>query len=313
VKRVLTAAVLIPLVLLAVFRAPVWLFALLVVPIAVVAALEYLNLAERSGVIPFRRATLLMVVGLLIFPGSHSLALNDVYQLPEGLDSTTHILLNVSRIGAAIVVAMPLLLLIWGMRRRDLNTTLSGAAVSAFALAYIAFPLQCLVLIKALPFGALALLFLFVLVWVGDIFAYYIGSILGHHKMAPSISPGKSWEGAGASTIAAALAGSLFLSHTIQIKDFLEMAHLLLPNKSWDQSIVQLSSLPWWNGMLLSIGINVAAQLGDLAESMLKRGAAVKDSGNLFPGHGGMLDRIDALLFAAPVLWYYATFRLIPF
>ena len=117
----------------------------------------------------------------------------------------------------------------------------------------------------------------FGVVWIGDSAAYYVGSRWGRHKMAPVVSPNKSWEGAAASLLAAAAAAALW---------------------SW---IVRREVAP--GVVALGALANVAGQLGDLVESLFKRGSGFKDSGQLLPGHGGMLDRIDGLLFAAPVLW----------
>ncbi|HXE30499.1 MAG TPA: phosphatidate cytidylyltransferase, partial [Terriglobales bacterium] len=127
--------------------------------------------------------------------------------------------------------------------------------------------------------GAMWLVFLLVVVWVGDTAALYAGRAWGRHRLAPRVSPGKSWEGAVASMIAAAAVGAGVGAW--------QHAYILIP---------------------VAIAINIAAQVGDLAESALKRGAGVKDSGTLLPGHGGVLDRIDALLFAAPVLWFYVVY-----
>jgi phosphatidate cytidylyltransferase len=116
--------------------------------------------------------------------------------------------------------------------------------------------------------------------WVGDIGAYYIGSRFGKHKLAPRVSPNKSWEGSVASVVTSTVLGSLYL-------------HLFLP------------SVPWWQAAALTAVANMAGQLGDLAESAMKRGAHVKDSGDLLPGHGGFLDRVDSTLFALPVIYAY--------
>ena len=128
------------------------------------------------------------------------------------------------------------------------------------------------------------LFYVLVLNWVGDSAAYYFGKAFGRSKMAPLISPNKTWVGAGASLVMAAVVGTGYL-------------YSFNP-----------SDVPLWVAVPLSIWVNVAAQCGDLAESALKRGAAVKDSGGMLPGHGGMLDRVDGLLFSLPACYLIVRF-----
>ena len=122
--------------------------------------------------------------------------------------------------------------------------------------------------------------------------------------MAPRMSPKKTCEGAPASLAASLVVGSLLFTYALQISSFLLRLKLMERRDG-------LSG--WRTGILadhiLTVALNIAAQLGDLVESLIKRGAGVKDSGTILPGHGGMLDRIDALLFAAPILWYYAAWH----
>jgi phosphatidate cytidylyltransferase len=138
--------------------------------------------------------------------------------------------------------------------------------------------------------GKSLLTFLLCAVWAGDIVALYVGRSLGRHKLAPRLSPGKTWEGAVGSLLGSLLVTVLLLVLAVQLAkhDILTLAFH--------------GTLAHW--LILALVVNVAAQVGDLAESALKRSAGVKDSGTLLPGHGGVLDRIDALLLAAPVLWY---------
>ena len=165
---------------------------------------------------------------------------------------------------------------------------LKDAAAGAFGLLYIAWPLSLLYLLAAQSTGLL--IFLFVCVWSGDIAALYIGRAIGGKKLAPSISPGKTWSGSIASVVASVLLGLLLTWFGQWLA-------------ARGQSILDVG-LSLLQVPLFAALINVAAQIGDLLESAIKRGAGVKDSGNLLPGHGGILDRIDALLFAAPVLYY---------
>lgn len=134
-------------------------------------------------------------------------------------------------------------------------------------------------------FGVAPVLFLLAVVWAGDTAAYYVGSAFGERALAPAVSPKKSVEGAVASLAAGALSAVVF--------------GLLLP-------------VPHSLGvsLLLGVALNAAAQVGDLAESLLKRCAGVKDSGTLFPGHGGVLDRIDGFLLTLPL--YATVLRALP-
>lgn len=145
---------------------------------------------------------------------------------------------------------------------------------------YVALPLALLVWVWLQSDGPFHVLFTLVVIWVGDTAGFFFGRAFGKHKSSPRISPNKTWEGTAASFAAALLVGLV-------------------------------TGVYFWGGdslaepIVLAGLLNIAGQLGDLAESALKRSAGVKDSSQLIPGHGGVLDRIDALLFAAPVLWYY--------
>ena len=143
------------------------------------------------------------------------------------------------------------------------------------------------------------------LVWCGDISAYYVGRAIGKHHLAPRISPGKTWEGAVGSVLGAVVLGVLLFHFISPIAEAFQRIHLLQPPVPavGRQTAVHgsFTLAPVWLVALFAICINVAAQFGDLVESAMKRGAGVKDSGTLLPGQGGILDRIDALLFALPV------------
>jgi phosphatidate cytidylyltransferase len=197
----------------------------------------------------------------------------------------------------------PFVFLTISMRRVALNSAYPAAAASTFAFVYIAVPMAMLVQLRQQWAGAFWLLYLLLVVWAGDIFAYFVGRSVGRHLMAPRISPKKTWEGAAASLAASLVVGILLFSRALQISSFLLRAGLIQRR----DGLFGLEKPELWPIILLTIIVNIAAQLGDLVESLIKRGAGAKDSGTILPGHGGMLDRIDALLFAAPVLWFYAT------
>jgi phosphatidate cytidylyltransferase len=277
-RRVLTAALLIPVVLLLVFLGArwQWLFTLAVAAVSVLAGWEYLGLTKRLGANPPRIPVL---VALLVL-----FAVN--FQWPEDTPAVFGLL------GLGILVHCTFF--------RAVQGVMADAAVSIFCLLYTGLAFIALPTLRAQPNGASLVTFLLLVVWFGDTAAYYVGRTFGRHKLAPTLSPGKSWEGAIGS-VAGSLAAAgllLWLASYQQRSDFL--ATVL---QRWEMSPLTYPDQPWY-WLVLAVIVNIAGQVGDLAESALKRSANVKDSGSLLPGHGGILDRIDALLLAAPVMWY---------
>jgi phosphatidate cytidylyltransferase len=266
-KRVLTALVLVPLVLLLVLKGPYWLITPIVGVVAELALWEFLALADTSGAKPPRIASVIAVAVLFFF----------IFFLP---------LVDLVPLAGTITLA----LLITCTFRSPLNRVLPDTAFSLFGVLYIGLSLTTLPLLSQQDNGPSLLIFLLFVVWAGDIAALYIGRTWGQKKLAPAISPGKSWEGSIASMAGSLVVTGLLFGLSVYLQAH-GVADLFYPG----------SILRW---LILAAILNVAAQVGDLVESALKRGAGVKDSGSLLPGHGGVLDRIDALLIAAPVLWY---------
>ena len=294
-KRIATAAVLIPIVMLLVLRAPVPVLAVFTAAVALVTMQEFLKLTESYGVLPLRLPTYVFA-GLLFLLLAVTAA-----ETPQ-----VSALKFVLGVGFTSAIA-PFIFLTIAMRRAQLSGAYPAAAASSFAFAYIALPMAMLVQLREQWAGAFWLLYLLLVVWAGDIFAYFVGRSVGRHLMAPRISPKKTWEGAAASLAASLVVGSLLFTYALQISSFLLRVGLIQRR----DGLFGLEKPELWPIILLTVVLNVAAQLGDLVESLIKRGAGVKDSGTILPGHGGMLDRIDALLFAAPVLWYYAAWRVL--
>lgn len=295
-KRIATAVVLIPIVLALILRAPVPIVAAVAGIVALLTIHEFLKLTVSYGVEPMSWPTHLFAGLFFLW-----LAISASGETP--LLSTGKFLVTLG-FAAAMV---PFIFLTRAMQNGDLSKGYPAAAASVFAFTYIALPMGMLVQLRQQWAGAFYLLYLLLVVWAGDIFAYFVGKSMGRHLMAPRISPKKTWEGAAASLAASLVVGSLLFSHSLQISSFLLRVGLIQRR----DGLFGLEKPEVWPIILLTIALNIAAQLGDLVESLIKRGAGVKDSGAILPGHGGMLDRIDALLFAAPVLWYYAVWRVL--
>ena len=290
-KRVATAVVLIPLVLLLILRAPVPVLAFVAGVVALLAIRELLQLSEAYGSKPLHIPTYIFC-GLFFFVIAFHPGATDLL-------STS----SFTYFGMAFAVLAPFIFLAIGMYRSELASAFPAARVSVFAFLYVALPMASLLQLREQWQGSFFLLYLLLLVWAGDIFAYFIGKPFGRHRMSPRVSPNKTWEGAIASVIASVAVGILMFHYAQPISSALMQAHLI----ERQNGIFGQTSLI--SVIVLSIVLNIAAQLGDLVESLIKRGAGVKDSGAILPGHGGMLDRVDALLFAAPVLWCFAAWH----
>ena len=295
IKRIATAVVLIPLVLLLVLKAPLYVLALVAGVVAVLAIAEFLKLVTAYGVQPLTLATYVFVALFFVF-----VIFASSNRTPE--DATTAALYAIA-VAAALA---PFVFLTVAMRRTDLASGYPAAAASSFAFGYVAIPMALLVGIRQQPAGAIWTIYTLLAGWAGDIFAYFIGRSLGRHRMSPEISPKKTWEGAVASIIASMVIGTLWIQHAPGISSTLLRIGLI----DRRDGMFGLEQPQLWPIILLSAVVNIAAQLGDLVESLIKRGAGVKDSGTILPGHGGMLDRIDAMLFAVPVVWAYGAWRL---
>jgi phosphatidate cytidylyltransferase len=270
-KRVITAAVLVPLVLLVLLKGSFPLLIGVTALVAELAAWEYFSIADSHG------------------PNSASGGLTHVLVLASIALLFGAALRNSALIMPAIGLSSLVLLVVCSFRS-PLERVLPDTAFSIFGLLYCGLTLVTVPLVWIQQDGPSLVVFLFCVVWTGDVAALYVGRKYGRNKLAPQISPNKSWQGSAAS-----LAGSLLiawalvaLARTFQ-RGAITILHFAGP-------------LPRW--LVLAVVLNVAAQVGDLVESAIKRGAGVKDSGTMLPGHGGILDRIDALLLAAPVLWY---------
>ena len=295
IKRVATAVVLIPVVLLLVLKAPLYMMAIVSGGVALLAIAEFLKLTTHYAVQPMARATYTYTVLFFLFVIAAS-----ANRVP--LVETTSMIF-----GLALAAALaPFVFLTLAMRTPNLATGYPAAAASSFAFAYIAIPMALLVQLRQQPAGAILVIYTLLAVWSGDIFAYFVGKAIGRHRMSPEISPKKTWEGAIASVVASVVIGTLWFQHGAAISTWLLQAGLI--ERRDGMFGLQQPSLAVI--VILSAIVNVVAQLGDLVESLIKRGAGVKDSGAILPGHGGMLDRIDAMLFAVPVVWAWSAWRL---
>jgi len=183
----------------------------------------------------------------------------------------------------AMAVAFLLVCFHFLFRLRTINTVASELSLVITAFIYIPFLLIHLMMIRLLPQGSSWLLLIMLIVMTNDATAYYVGSAFGKHRLYEAVSPKKSIEGA-----LGGLAGSLIGALLAQYFFF--------------------NQLGYADVIITALVIGVIGQVGDLFESLLKRSFGVKDSGSIFPGHGGVLDRLDSILFAAPVTYYYAVY-----
>jgi phosphatidate cytidylyltransferase len=273
--RIATAAVLIPIVVALVWYGPASLLAVLAAVVAIMALFEFFAIGDKIGLRAFKKWTYFGAA--LIFYAQYSQGLVETHTFSEGLSVIRNAATGVLSLDAAFLIFIFGCVAIGLFTRRPLLEVLPAIAISSAAILFIALPFSYILRINELEaVGKKLVLFTLVLVWAGDMLAYFVGKFLGRVKMAPALSPKKTWEGAVGNVVASVLVAVAF-ARWIQIDTVTLVA--------------------------IAVAANVAGQAGDLIESAYKRGASVKDSGAILPGHGGMLDRIDSLILAAPVVW----------
>jgi phosphatidate cytidylyltransferase len=271
--RVLTAAILIPIVVAAIWWAPTWLIAIVSASVAIAAMLEFFSIAARLGFQAYRLWTCLAAAGI-VAQQWYASRMASVTRLGDLLDRSPRITLELILFGFVLGVAGIAL-----ASEKSLTEVLPSISISAAGLLFVVLPFSAVVRLHGVDvLGPRLLLFTVVLVWVGDTAAYFVGRGIGRWKMAQRTSPNKTWEGAAANFL-----GALFVAALFGYWSKISPAHVLA----------------------MGAAGSIAGQVGDLFESAWKRNAGVKDSGTIIPGHGGMLDRIDALILAAPAVWYY--------
>jgi phosphatidate cytidylyltransferase len=251
-RRLLTAAALIPVIVYVILFANQWVFLGVLLTVSFLCYREYSAIAAAygfgaPGIIGYAAGLALLAAQEPVWPW-------------------------------LLIVAVSLIAAVFSMRATDLSHALPRASFLLLGVVYIFGCWRC-----AIPLHTINphwLMYACILNWAGDAGAYYVGRPFGKHKMAPRVSPKKSWEGAAASVVTSVLVAGGYLYHFVPGRPIVEI-------------------------ILLTAGANIAGQIGDLAESAMKRGAGVKDSGGLLPGHGGFLDRVDSTLFALPVIYAY--------
>jgi phosphatidate cytidylyltransferase len=281
-KRVATAVVLIPGVIALVFFTETSWVSMAVAAITLLALFEFFSLGDAIGhrAYKFWTATCALLLVFVQYLG----AMDYAHSLGNGLSihrSIARFIEPTPGVGEVLFIFLIGLAVLTLATRRPLVEALPAAGISSSALVLVAFPLTYAIRLHGVSLvGQFLLFFALVITWVGDTAAYFVGRAIGRHPFAPHLSPKKTWEGSLAS-----FAGALLVAVAMKYGGSINITtvHML--------------------GMA-AFG-NVAGQIGDLLESAYKRSAGAKDSGSILPGHGGILDRIDALVLTFPVVWYY--------
>jgi phosphatidate cytidylyltransferase len=242
-------------------------FIVLLVVLTSLGAIEVHHALRRVGM---TSVVVPVVIGNVAIIGGSYLAavLQPVTQIPW------HVVL-LGTIGGSVLLA-----LMWRMFSGAEGFARDSAA-SLFIIGYIPLLASFVGLILAQPHGVAKVVAVFLCITGSDTGGYAAGASLGRHPMAPTISPKKTWEG---------LAGSFLLAAVVSVLQFVFVMHQ-----------------PWWQGVLLAIVVVVFGTAGDLIESMIKRDVGIKDMSSFLPGHGGVMDRLDSTLVAAPAAWLLFT------
>jgi phosphatidate cytidylyltransferase len=306
--RVVVAVVAIPIIFYATYVGG-YLFYFLILVMSSIALSEFYSLSERKGASPLRILGILtgiLMVSVFFYGKIFEAAISLLQRVSSSVRSPSQLQWLLILLIAFVLVSLTIELF------RGKSSPLFNLASTAFGMLYVSmsfgtfigirelfhndFPLprflsvvgvQSAEVARELSYrwGGYTVISILACIWICDTAAQFVGLKYGKHKLFPRVSPNKSWEGAVSGFVAAI--GAAVLAR-----------YLVLPFFSLGESIV------------IGFVVGVFGQLGDLAESLLKRDAGVKDSSAIIPGHGGMLDRFDSLLFVSPVLYLYFDFIL---
>lgn len=255
-KRVLSGLILIPVVLGIVQYGSPLLFLALVIAAVLVGWAEYCKLIRHIGIKinPIVGGTMCLFLVFCFYR-------NDFYLV-------------------WLAACLMALFITWYASGSALEDALNQVAYSFLGIVYVSGLMSYFILLRGMEHGNHILFYLFMVIWSGDIAAYYVGKAIGKSPLAPRISPGKTLEGSGAGLVGS-VAGGVAAKYLF------------------------FEALPLNHCLIMALLCGIMGQIGDLAESLFKRRAGVKDSGSLIPGHGGVLDRLDSLMFAGPAFYVY--------
>lgn len=267
-KRLLTAAVALPILIYAAWSSQPYLFFAIAAFAILAAVYEFFHIAERAGAPPFR------AVG---FAAAAAVLAAAAFGRPE--------------LSAVILAAMTVVLMVATLSRvGEKERVLVSAGATALGVLYVAVLAGYIVAVRALPEPGMAgklLTLFFAIIMMSDTGAYFAGRSLGRHKLAPRVSPAKTVEGSVGGMVGSVLGA-------------VASKYIFFPE------------LPVPDAVALGAGMGALGQVGDLCESLLKRGSDVKDAASILPGHGGFLDRLDSMLLNAPLFYYYYVYVLAP-
>ncbi|MDY6824268.1 MAG: phosphatidate cytidylyltransferase [Thermodesulfobacteriota bacterium] len=273
----MTALVAVPALIVLIYFASIWVFTLFIGIIALISLFEYYR---------------------IVLPGT----VHSVFSLPQFSGSIAGLgMIAAGALGRHDIICLifPWMLVFSGacalFAYRNTPAAFDSVVKQVSGQVYLSLMFAYVVMIFAGPHGVTWIFFLFILVFLGDTGAFYAGSYLGRHKLLPSVSPKKTVEGALGALAATVAAGVVI--------------NFYLPVLPWQ---LDMPRLPWAWAVPFLVVLSICAQAGDLFESIMKRDAGVKDSGVLIPGHGGILDRIDGLLFAVPALVLFKEYMFFP-
>lgn len=290
-KRVLTAVAFLPVFFFVTFYKNNFFFSMTVALASLIGLYEFFSMVEKKNIPPLK--ILGYVLGVLLIGG--------IYYSAGGWDGflsgrETWRSAGIAAVTTLIIVSS----LIAEMLRRK-NLTITSVGTTIFGVMYVSWLMGHLILLVSVPYGKVYTFVLFFSIWVGDGAAYIVGRKMGKRKLIPRISPNKTVEGA-----VAGLATTLLAVVALKAVEFREpLSYYIRINGSQLDFKELLPGFSYLDAIILGFLISVFGQVGDLSESLIKRDAGVKDSGGMFPGHGGALDVIDSLIFTGPVMYYY--------